>query len=84
MLIYFPMKLSFMKYLLHLCLKKKYDEDKNDYINSFRILITNKKIEKLRYEELLIHIDKNYDNKNDLKSEYLKLFLKNDQLILTV
>lgn len=64
--------------------KKKYDEDKNDYINSFRILITNKKKEKLRYEELLIHIDKNYDNKNDLKSEYLKLFLKNDQLILTV
>ena len=28
---------------------------------------------------MLIYINKNYDNKNDFKLEYIKLFLKNEQ-----
>ena len=55
-----------------LIFKKKYDEDKNDYINSIGILFTDNK--KKKFEELLIYINKNYDNKNDFKLEYIKLF----------
>ena len=58
--------------------KRKYDEDKNDYINPFRILVTNNKIEKFKYEELLSYISNNYDNKNNFKDEYIKLFLLNN------
>ena len=59
--------------------KRKYDEDKNDYVNSIRIILTNNIIKKFKYEELLSYIDKNYDKNNEnFKDEYIKLFLQND------
>lgn len=61
-----------------LLFERKYNEDINDYINSFRILVTNNKIEKLKYEELLSYVEKNYDKNNNFKDEYIKLFLQNN------
>ena len=74
----FSNEFQFHEIFISLISKTKYEKNKIDYINSLRILITNNTIEKYKYEELLQYIDKNYDNKNDFKMEYIKLFLKND------
>ena len=62
-----------------LIFKKKYQNDKNDYVNSISILISGVNIDKFKYEELLNYINKNYNNEKDFIKEYITLFL-NDKI----
>ena len=62
-----------------LIFKKKYQNDKNDYVNSISILISGVSIDKFKYEELLNYINKNYNNEKDFIKEYITLFL-NDKI----
>ena len=57
--------------------QKKYELNKDDYINSIRYIISEAPIIKYKYEELLIIIKENYNSQNDIKHEFVIIFMNN-------
>ena len=57
--------------------QKKYELIKDDYINSIRYIISEAQIIRYKYEELLKIIKENYESQNDIKHEFVKIFMNN-------